>query len=136
MTRRRSRRGFKRLQALAAHAVFASFSDPVYTYSLEQGIEDGFFAPYKVVRIDIDKDVGGWRPEKCGRRFVRSVVQSGRRSRDEGTRFLLPCRSVVACVALCCWRKVARLWPVCTAPRMPRALGAWVITRSSPARGR
>jgi type I restriction enzyme R subunit len=38
------------------------FGDPVYTYSLKQGIEDGFLAPYKVVRIDIDKDVEGWRP--------------------------------------------------------------------------
>ena len=37
------------------------FGDPVYTYSLKQGIEDGFLAPYKVVRIDIDKD-SGWRP--------------------------------------------------------------------------
>ena len=40
------------------------FGEPVYTYSLKQGIEDGFLAPYKVVRIDIDKDVTGWRPEK------------------------------------------------------------------------
>ncbi len=39
------------------------FGDPVYTYSLKQGIEDGFLAPYKVVRIDIDKDLTGWRPE-------------------------------------------------------------------------
>ena len=38
------------------------FGDPVYTYSLRQGIEDGFLAPYKVVRIDIDKDLQGWRP--------------------------------------------------------------------------
>ena len=38
------------------------FGDPVYTYSLKQGIEDGFLAPYKVVRIDIDRDVQGWRP--------------------------------------------------------------------------
>ncbi len=38
------------------------FGEPVYTYSLKQGIEDGFLAPYKVVRIDIDKDVQGWRP--------------------------------------------------------------------------
>lgn len=38
------------------------FGDPVYTYSLKQGIEDGFLAPYKVVRIDIDKDVEGWTP--------------------------------------------------------------------------
>jgi hypothetical protein len=40
------------------------FGKPVYTYSLKQGIEDGFLAPYKVVRIDLDKDVAGWRPEK------------------------------------------------------------------------
>ena len=38
------------------------FGEPVYTYSLKQGIEDGFLAPYKVVRIDIDKDLQGWRP--------------------------------------------------------------------------
>lgn len=38
------------------------FGDPVYTYSLKQGIADGFLAPYKVVRIDIDKDIYGWQP--------------------------------------------------------------------------
>ncbi|HIJ80704.1 MAG TPA: DEAD/DEAH box helicase family protein [Desulfuromonadales bacterium] len=38
------------------------FGEPVYTYSLKQGIEDGFLAPYKVVRIDIDRDVDGWIP--------------------------------------------------------------------------
>lgn len=38
------------------------FGDPVYTYSLKQGIADGFLAPYKVIRIDLDKDVDGWRP--------------------------------------------------------------------------
>ena len=40
------------------------FGDPVYTYTLKQGIEDGFLAPYKVIRIDLDKDVFGWRPPK------------------------------------------------------------------------
>lgn len=38
------------------------FGKPVYTYSLKQGIEDGFLAPYKVIRILIDKDWLGWRP--------------------------------------------------------------------------
>lgn len=38
------------------------FGDPVYTYTLKQGIEDGFLAPYKVIRIDIDRDVEGWTP--------------------------------------------------------------------------
>ena len=40
------------------------FGEPVYTYSLKQGIDDGFLAPYKVVRIDIDKDLQGWRPAR------------------------------------------------------------------------
>lgn len=40
------------------------FGSPIYTYSLKQGISDGFLAPYKVVRIGLDKDLDGWRPEK------------------------------------------------------------------------
>lgn len=40
------------------------FGEPLYIYSLRQGISDGFLAPYKVVRIGIDKDLDGWRPEK------------------------------------------------------------------------
>ncbi|WP_339197709.1 DEAD/DEAH box helicase family protein [Aeribacillus sp. FSL k6-2211] len=40
------------------------FGEPIYTYSLKQGIEDGFLAPYKVIRYTIDKDVEGWRPSK------------------------------------------------------------------------
>ena len=38
------------------------FGAPVYTYSLKQGIEDGYLAPYKVIRVDLDKDTFGWRP--------------------------------------------------------------------------
>ena len=38
------------------------FGEPVFTYSLKEGIEDGYLAPYKVVRIDIDRDLMGWRP--------------------------------------------------------------------------
>ncbi len=40
------------------------FGKPLYTYSLKQGIEDGFLAPYKVVKVAIDKDVHGYRPKK------------------------------------------------------------------------
>ena len=40
------------------------FGEPVYTYSLKQGIEDGFLAPYKVIRVGLDKDLLGWRPPK------------------------------------------------------------------------
>jgi type I restriction enzyme R subunit len=39
------------------------FGEPIFTYSLRQGISDGFLAPYKVVRIGLDKDLDGWRPE-------------------------------------------------------------------------
>ena len=39
------------------------FGEPVYTYSLKQGIEDGFLAPYKVVRVSTTVDEG-WRPTK------------------------------------------------------------------------
>lgn len=38
------------------------FGEPVYTYSLKQGIEDGFLAPYKVIRVKPNVDVYGWRP--------------------------------------------------------------------------
>jgi type I restriction enzyme, R subunit len=38
------------------------FGEPVYTYTLKQGIEDGFLAPYKVVRYHLDKDLLGWTP--------------------------------------------------------------------------
>jgi type I restriction enzyme R subunit len=40
------------------------FGPPVYSYSLKQGIHDGFLAPYKVVKVHIDRDVEGYRPEK------------------------------------------------------------------------
>ncbi len=38
------------------------FGEPIYTYSLKQGIDDGFLAPYKVIRVMLDKDIGGYRP--------------------------------------------------------------------------
>ena len=42
----------------------AYFGEPVFSYSLKQGIRDGFLAPYKVVKVHIDRDVQGYRPEK------------------------------------------------------------------------
>ena len=42
----------------------AYFGDPVYSYSLKEGIHDGFLAPYKVIKVHIDRDVEGYRPEK------------------------------------------------------------------------
>ena len=40
------------------------FGDPVYTYSLKQGIDDGFLAPYRVIRVNLNVDAEGWRPEQ------------------------------------------------------------------------
>jgi len=40
------------------------FGDPIYTYSLKQGIDDGFLAPYRVIRVALNVDAEGWRPEQ------------------------------------------------------------------------
>lgn len=40
------------------------FGEPIYTYSLKQGIDDGFLAPYRVLRFGIDKDLEGYIPEE------------------------------------------------------------------------
>lgn len=40
------------------------FGDPIYTYSLRQGINDGFLAPYRVIRVGLNIDLEGWRPPK------------------------------------------------------------------------
>ena len=51
------------------------FGEPIYTYSLKQGIEDGFLAPYRVIRIDLDKDLAGWRPEKGKRDLYGQEIE-------------------------------------------------------------
>jgi len=48
--------------AYASNAAY--FGEPVYTYSLKQRISDGLLAPYKVIKIHVDRDVEGYRPEK------------------------------------------------------------------------
>jgi type I restriction enzyme R subunit len=40
------------------------FGDPFDTYSLKQGIDDGFLAPYRVVRVGLNIDLEGWRPQR------------------------------------------------------------------------
>ena len=52
------------------------FGDPVYTYSLKQGIQDGFLAPYKVVKIDIDKDIDGWTPPQGMKDDLGNEIES------------------------------------------------------------
>ena len=51
------------------------FGEPVFSYSLKQGIRDGFLAPYKVVKVHIDRDIAGYRPEKGQRDRDGEVVE-------------------------------------------------------------
>ncbi|MCP5426033.1 MAG: DEAD/DEAH box helicase family protein [Gammaproteobacteria bacterium] len=59
------------------------FGDPIYIYSLKQGIEDGFLAPYKVIRIATDVDALGYTPEKGKHdKHGREVEQRQYNTRD------------------------------------------------------
>ena len=51
------------------------FGDPLYTYSLKQGIDDGFLAPYKVVKVTLDVDAEGWRPPKGFRDKDGNIIE-------------------------------------------------------------
>jgi len=59
------------------------FGAPIYTYSLRQGIDDGFLAPYKVVRFDLDRDLSGWRPASGTRdRYGHLIEERDYNQRD------------------------------------------------------
>ncbi len=51
------------------------FGEPIYSYTLKQGIEDGFLAPYKVIRIDFDIDLKGWRPTKGQKDKYNNLIE-------------------------------------------------------------
>lgn len=51
------------------------FGEPIYTYSLKEGINDGFLAPYRVIRYTLDKDVDGWRPSQGQRDKHGNVIE-------------------------------------------------------------
>ncbi|MGC4367519.1 EcoAI/FtnUII family type I restriction enzme subunit R [Hydrogenophaga sp. R2] len=51
------------------------FGEPIYTYSLKQGVEDGYLAPYKVIRIDLDRDTFGWRPTEGMRDNAGNLIE-------------------------------------------------------------
>lgn len=65
------------------------FGDPVYTYSLKQGIRDGFLAPYKVVKVHIDRDIEGYRPERGQLDREGATVPDRVYKRDEFDRTLV-----------------------------------------------
>ncbi len=59
------------------------FGDPIYTYSLKQGIDDGFLAPYRVHRVVTTYDALGWRPYKGQRdRYGREVPAREYQTKD------------------------------------------------------
>ena len=51
------------------------FGNPIYTYTLRQGIEDGFLAPYRVIRVVLDKDAEGWRPYEGQKDRYGNVIE-------------------------------------------------------------
>ena len=59
------------------------FGDPVYTYSLKQGIDDGFLAPYKVIRIGLDRDLEGWRPYRGQRDINGEIIDDREYTRSD-----------------------------------------------------
>ncbi|HTQ48488.1 MAG TPA: DEAD/DEAH box helicase family protein [Polyangiaceae bacterium] len=65
------------------------FGPPVYTYSLKQGIDDGFLAPFKVIRIDLDKDLQGWRPPAGMTDDLGQVIEDRVYNQRDMDRFLV-----------------------------------------------
>lgn len=65
------------------------FGDPVYTYTLKEGIEDGFLAPYKVIRIDIDKDLDGWKPSPGMKDDLGNEIEDRQYNRADMDRVLV-----------------------------------------------
>lgn len=53
------------------------FGNPLYTYSLKQGIEDGFLAPYRVHRVVTSFDAAGWRPNKGQKDKNQQLIPDG-----------------------------------------------------------
>lgn len=65
------------------------FGEPIYTYSLKQGIDDGFLAPYRVLRVHLDVDVDGWRPEQGKRDKAGNLVEDRVYNRQDYDRKLV-----------------------------------------------
>ena len=53
------------------------FNEPLYTYSLRQGIEDGFLAPYRVTNSFINIDLEGWAPEEGEEDIDGKLIEQG-----------------------------------------------------------
>lgn len=65
------------------------FGEPIYTYSLKQGIDDGFLAPYRVIRVHLNVDAEGWRPEQGKRDKAGNLVEDRVYNRQDYDRKLV-----------------------------------------------
>lgn len=65
------------------------FGDPLYTYSLKQGIQDGFLAPYKVIKVTLDIDAEGWRPPQGFKDKEGKLVEDRIYNRTDFDRYLV-----------------------------------------------
>ena len=65
------------------------FGEPLYTYSLKQGIDDGFLAPYKVIKVTLDIDAEGWRPPKDFKDKEGKVVEDRLYNRTDFDRHII-----------------------------------------------
>ena len=74
------------------------YKEPLYTYSLKQGIEDGFLAPYRVTNSFLNVDLEGWSPEEDERDIHGYLIEQGYFSRKDFGRniALLKRREIVA----------------------------------------
>lgn len=80
------------------------FGLPVYTYSLKQGISDGYLAPYKVVRIDLDRDLQGWRPTSGMRDDLGQEIEDRvYNQRDMDRALVLHQRTQIVAAKLCAY---------------------------------
>ena len=85
-------------KAVAGADNLAYFNEPLYTYSLRQGIEDGFLAPYRVTNSFINIDLEGWCPEEGEEDIDGKLIESGFYSRQNFGRdiAILERRNIVA----------------------------------------
>src|SRR5690242_1716802 len=66
-----------------ARDTYRYFGNPLYEYSLRQGIDDGFLAPYRVHRVVTEWDAAGWRPSKDELdRYGRPIPDEEYQTRD------------------------------------------------------
>ena len=76
----------------------AYFGEPLYTYSLKQGIEDGYLAPFQVIKVLLDKDETGWEPEQGQVDDTGKEIEKKLYTRDDFDRTMVLTKRT-ACVA-------------------------------------